>query len=122
VNAPIPVVNTVAFDARDPERLARFWGELLGVGVRFREEQFVWLDRQREGAYSLMFQQVPDPTPGKNKLHLDCFGEDLAAMTARIEGLGGGLVDSRTSPSFTWNVYADPEGNLFCVGHPGEDE
>lgn len=66
MTSPVPIVNTVAFDCLDPERLAQFWGALLGVKEPFREEQFVWLDRQREGAYSLMFEKVTDPTPGKN--------------------------------------------------------
>ncbi len=120
MSTPVPTVNTIAIDCLDPERLARFWGDLLGVKERFREHQFVWLERQREGAYSLMFQKVPDPTPGKNKLHLDCFHEDLAAMTKRVEELGGRLVGTETIPAFVWNVYSDPEGNLFCVGHGTE--
>jgi predicted enzyme related to lactoylglutathione lyase len=82
----------------------------------------VWLGRQREGAYSLMFQRVPDPTPGKNKLHLDGYVEDLPEMTERIVALGGSLVATHHSPSFVWNVYADPEQNLFCVGHESVDE
>lgn len=116
----VPIVNSIAFDCADPDRLAAFWGELLGVGVRSREDQYVWLERQREGAYALMFQQVPDPTPGKNKLHLDCYTADLEAMTVRVSELGGRLVERQVSASFVWNVYADPEGNLFCVGHPAE--
>jgi predicted enzyme related to lactoylglutathione lyase len=120
--APVPIVNTIAFDCLDPDRLAAFWGELLGVEIRFREDQFVWLGRQREGAYSLMFQRVPDPTPGKNKLHLDGYVEDLPEMTERIVALGGSLVATHHSPSFVWNVYADPEQNLFCVGHESVDE
>jgi predicted enzyme related to lactoylglutathione lyase len=114
---PTPIVNTIAFDCLDPDRLAAFWGQLLGVEVRFKEDQFTWLGRQREGGYSLMFQQVPDPTPGKNKLHLDCYAEDLAAMTERVLSLGGSLVGNHRSAGFEWNVYADPEQNLFCVGH-----
>jgi predicted enzyme related to lactoylglutathione lyase len=115
--ASVPIVNTIAFDCLDPDRLAAFWGALLGVEVRFREDQFVWLGRQREGAYSLMFQRVPDPTPGKNKLHLDCYLEDLPGTTERVVSLGGSVVATHQSAGFVWNVFADPEHNLFCVGH-----
>jgi predicted enzyme related to lactoylglutathione lyase len=116
----VPTVNSVMIDCLDAVRLAGFWSELLGVGVRHVEHGFIWLDPQREGGYSLAFQAVSDPTPGKNKLHLDAACNDLEALTARVEALGGRLVEDQQVPGFVWNVYADPEGNLFCAGHPAD--
>ena len=112
-----PRINSVMFDCLDLA-LADFWRDLLGVGVRHRAGSYVWLDPQHPGGPSLAFQQVSSTTPGKNKLHLDGAARDLAAMTARVEELGGSLVDTQVEDTFTWNVYADPEGNLFCLGHP----
>jgi predicted enzyme related to lactoylglutathione lyase len=112
-----PVVNTVAFDCHDPDRLAAFWTALLGVEIRHRAHEFIWLTSQRKGGVTLAFQKVPDPTPGKNKLHLDGHHEDLEALTARVEQLGGSFVQQHVVPTFTWNIYADPEGNQFCCGH-----
>ena len=112
-----PQINTIAIDCHDPKRLAQFWTALLGVEILHDYEDFIWLTPQREGGYKLAFQQVPDPTPGKNKLHLDGYHEDLPALTKRIEELGGAFVEQHTLPSFVWNIYADPEGNVFCCGH-----
>mgnify|MGYP001817026490 CR=1 FL=1 len=112
-----PQINTIAFDCHDPKRLAEFWTALLGVEILHDYEDFIWLTAQREGGFKLAFQQVPDPTPGKNKLHLDGYHEDLPALTAKIEDLGGSFVKQHTVPSFVWNIYADPEGNQFCCGH-----
>lgn len=106
-------------DTTDPERLAAFWSELLGVGIRHRSDpSFIWLDRQRAGGVSPAFQKVDHPTPGKNRLHLDGSVGDLETTTRRVVELGGTLVESHTEQSFVWNVYADPDGNVFCLGHP----
>ena len=115
-----PQINTIAFDCHDPARLTEFWTQLLGVEVRYSHEQYVWLTTQREGGVTLAFQKVPDPTPGKNKLHLDGHHEDLEALTARVTSLGGSFVGQQEMPTFIWNIYADPEGNQFCCGHAVE--
>ena len=81
-------------------------------------EGYVWLEPQREGGYSIAFQQVADPTPGKNKLHIDAGCGDLEGLDRRVEELGGRFVETHDVPGFVWNVYADPDGNLFCAGHP----
>lgn len=112
-----PVINTVMIDCRDSHRLVQFWSGLLGVGVRYRLDQFAWLEPQRPGGYSLAFQEIDDPTPGKNRLHLDGECEDLEALTMLVQELGGRLVEVQNIPGFVWNVYADPESNLFCFGH-----
>ena len=114
---PSPTINTIAFDCHNPERLAEFWTALLGVEILRDYEDFIWLTAQREGGYKLAFQKVPDPTPGKNKLHLDGYHEDLELLTARIDELGGSYLEQHTVADFVWNVYADPEGNQFCCGH-----
>ena len=112
-----PIINTVMIDCRDAESLAAFWSELLGVGVRARFGGFLWLEPQRGGGYSLAFQEVDDPTPGKNRLHLDGMFPDLALLRDRIEELGGSYVRSESVPDFEWVVFADPDGNVFCIGH-----
>jgi hypothetical protein len=114
----VPTINSVMIDCRDAGALSAFWSSLLGVGVRHAEHGFVWLEPQRAGAYSLAFQQVSDPTPGKNKIHVDAACSDLDGLTDRVELLGGSFVGRHTVPGFVWNIYADVEGNQFCAGHP----
>ena len=117
---PVPVVSSVVFDCADAHLVSRFWMGLLDTEVAAEFAGFIWLKPQSGGSLQLAFQEVPDPTPGKNKLHLDAHHEDLETVTERVGGLGGALVGTHNGPGFVWNVYADPEGNQFCVGHEVE--
>ncbi len=112
-----PTINTIMFDCHDPQRLAAFWTDLLGVEIRAQFAGYIWLEPQRPGGPSLAFQPVPDPTPGKNRLHLDGAFDDLEAVRGRIEALGGSHVSRESVPGFVWDVFSDPEGNVFCLGH-----
>ena len=49
-SAGVGWVASVTIDAADPEGLARFWAELLGLAVRPREGRFVALQRPPAGA------------------------------------------------------------------------
>lgn len=103
-------------DCRDIDGMIEFWTKLLGVGVRNRHDTFAWLEPQREGAWALAFQQVPDPTPGKNKLHLDGAFRELEDLERRVVDLGGRVVDRHQIEGFEWWVFADVEDNVFCFG------
>ena len=70
----------------------------------------------RQGGPALGFQRVPDPTPGKNKVHLDLHTADKDAEVARLIGLGARETGRHSfGEDFDWVVLADPEGNAFCV-------
>jgi predicted enzyme related to lactoylglutathione lyase len=112
---PRPILSTVVFDCADPERLARFWGELLGVGVAYRDSTWVALERTPQGG-RLAFQPVPEGKVVKNRVHLDLLVDDLAASTADAVALGAttvGTVVRETNGSY--QVFRDPEGNEFCL-------
>jgi hypothetical protein len=111
-----PRVTSVMIDCADVERMVSFWTGLLDVGVRHSDERFTWLEPQREGGWSLAFQQVPDPTPGKNKLHLDSACSDLEGLERRVAELGGRVVDRQQIDGFEWWVFTDVEDNVFCSG------
>ena len=65
--------------------------------------------------FRLAFQKVSDPTPGKNKLHVDFAAADLDAEVDRLVAAGATLVGHRGDESFRWVTLADPQGNEFCV-------
>ena len=81
-------IETVTFDCTDPDALAGWWAQAVGGTVTpVMPGEFV-LVALAAGA-KLGFQRVDDPTPGKNRLHLDFSAADPAAEVARLiaEGL-----------------------------------
>ncbi|MFF2952764.1 VOC family protein [Kitasatospora sp. NPDC057965] len=65
----------------------------------------------------ILFQRVPEPKQGKNRLHLDLHpGPDARAATVtRLTALGATLLHDIAEPGGSWTVMQDPEGNEFCV-------
>jgi predicted enzyme related to lactoylglutathione lyase len=100
-------------DCIDPERLAAFWGTLLGRTVRERRGPYVFLATGRSRGYHLGFQRVAEPKTGKNRVHPDLICDDVHATAARVEALGGTRVQGAEPGGFL--VMADPEGNEFCL-------
>jgi predicted enzyme related to lactoylglutathione lyase len=108
-------IGAVVINTTDVERLSGFWTEVLGVEEARRAPGFIWLKPQNPGALRIGLQQVPDPTPGRRRLHLDSVVDDIEVATARILELGGSHVEDHEIPGFTWRVMADPDGNEFCI-------
>ncbi|WP_327070434.1 glyoxalase/bleomycin resistance/dioxygenase family protein [Kitasatospora sp. NBC_01250] len=66
----------------------------------------------------LLFQDVPEPKPGKNRLHLDIHAGPggLEPLAARLESLGATrLREVDRGPAGHWWIMLDPEGNEFCA-------
>ena len=76
----------------------------------------------RPNGPKLGFQKVDDPTPGKNRLHLDLIppGDGPQQELDRLVGLGATVLDDQP-PGAGWLVLADPEGNEFCLEGAGTD-
>jgi hypothetical protein len=68
-------------------------------------------------APTLVFAPVPDPTPGKPRLHVDLSptDRDQDAELQRLLDLGATRADVGQSGEESWHVLADPEGNPFCL-------
>lgn len=113
---------SVVINARDLDRVADFWKSLLEVGERQRFPGFVWLERQPGASLSIAVQQVADPTEGRNRLHFDFGSSDAAAAAERIKELGGSELEQHSMGDFGWTVFADPEGNEFCVAQADPDD
>ncbi len=117
-------VTSVVIDCADPERLAQFWADLLGLRVRPRESRYVALTRPAAGTPELVFQPVPEArSTAKVPIHLDIGVPDLDRARRRAIELGAsyaGDVDSPDDDGLL--VLRDPEGNEFCLVRraPGE--
>jgi Glyoxalase-like domain len=120
--APVKQVQ-ITFDCAEPERLARFWCEVLGYVV---QDDSACVDPSGVGP-RLYFQRVPEGKVVKNRVHLDVragtglVGDErvavLEAECARLVALGA--VRLRLLPADEENesclVMQDIEGNEFCL-------
>jgi hypothetical protein len=119
--------DTLCIDTPDPNGLARWWAELLGWRITDEDDEEVALappEGSPEDGHvpDLLFLKVPDPTPGKNRLHIDLRPDDQEAEVARAEALGARRVDIGQGDDVTWVVMADPEGNELCILRPRPEE
>jgi predicted enzyme related to lactoylglutathione lyase len=113
------VIGRVSFttiDATDPDRLAAFWGEVLGAEVADTSDEGRFVFLGEANGHVLSFQRVPEPKSVKNRVHLDLRVDDLQAATDALLALGGSwdgeelrLDDAR------WRTLQDPEGNEFDI-------
>jgi predicted enzyme related to lactoylglutathione lyase len=118
-------IFNVTFDAQDPGALARFWSAVTGYTIAAESDDTVALTAPDErGLRRILFMRVDDPTPGKNRVHVDLASREPDAEIERVIGLGAELVDPRHDgkpawrggDAVRWVVLRDPEGNEFCLG------
>jgi catechol 2,3-dioxygenase-like lactoylglutathione lyase family enzyme len=111
----VPRLGSIVINGTDIRRLVDFWTSLLDTEVAQDYGMFVWLKPTREGAPALAFQQVDNPTEGRNRVHLDFSAQDPSAVIERTIELGGSRLEDHEIQGFHWTVLADPDGNEFCV-------
>lgn len=95
-------------DCKDPAAQSEWWQSVLG-GQRDHNEDTSWFwiaDIDGTPFESIVFVPVPEPKMGKNRVHVDVFGDvrELLEHGAR-----------HVAEHDAWYVLADPEGNEFCV-------
>ena len=110
------VAADVVIDCAEHEPVVAFWSAALGREPRRVDEQYVSLPPPAgETGLALLFQKVPEPKVGKNRVHIDFRCEDRAAEVARLVVLGATVLAERCLGDFCWTVLQDPVGNEFCV-------
>ena len=134
----------VTIDSSAPHELANWWAEALGWQVESQDESFilrmiqtgaaseadtirhrgalVWkvgaaLTSPESGRPRVLFQRVPEPKTGKNRLHFDVRvgPERRETEIARLLALGATELWRASQGPYEWATLADPEGNEFCV-------
>jgi len=118
-------MTALAVNSTDPAALAAWWAEVLGYEVQDTGEDGVVTiglpGQELKGAQPVLdFVPVPDPTPGRRRLHIDLNATDRsqAEELERLLALGATPVDVGQGPlraEMNWYVLADPEGNEFCL-------
>jgi len=109
-------IASITFDSADPEPLARWWAERFDAEITANMDGFFVIVAGGSLPTQLAFQRVDDPTPGKNRIHVDFSAADLGAEVDRLVSLGATETGRHEyGTDFRWVVLADPEGNAFCV-------
>jgi len=104
----------VGFDAIDVPAVREFWRVALGYVEDPREDLTDLYDPRRLNP-PVFFQQLDEPRPQRNRIHLDLFvPHDVAeARVAAAVGAGGRVVFDEHAPD--WWTLADPEGNELDI-------
>lgn len=113
-------LGMVTVDTTDAASLGGWWAEQTGAEVAQTNEGWFVVLKGGGLPVLLAFQKVEDPTPGKNRLHLDLTADDLDAEVDRLVAAGATLVARRGDDSFRWATMADPHGNEFDVAEQEE--
>lgn len=109
-------IGMVTLDCTDAMTLGRWWAEQTGGRVIEENDGWFAVVELPGGQPRLAFQKVEDPTPGKNRMHLDLSTtDDVDVEVERLVAAGASRHHEETMGDFRWVTLADPEGNLFCV-------
>jgi catechol 2,3-dioxygenase-like lactoylglutathione lyase family enzyme len=107
-------LHHVILDCPEPEDLAAFYSELLGLPVTYRDPDFVVVSVD-DATSGLAFQRAPDHQPPRwpdprypQQIHLDVMVDDLDAAEPEVLALGA-------RPLCGDHVYTDPAGHPFCL-------
>ncbi|KAM9861922.1 VOC family protein [Leucobacter sp. BZR 635] len=114
-------LGMITIDTADPRSLAAWWAERLGGEIVQDSDGWFCMVRAPEVPVALGFQKVEHPSPGKNRLHLDFDRTpdvDREAMITAWITAGATHLGQRGESEFSWDTFADPAGNEFCIGDP----
>lgn len=111
-------LHALTIRACDPDRLARFWADLLGWP---REGLVVVPDADAGVPFRLAFEQGEERGPGLNQIHfqLTSNAAPQEETVQRAIELGATHLDVGQLPEEHHVVLADPDGNELCVIEAG---
>jgi hypothetical protein len=113
---------SICLDANDPQRVAAFWGALLGREVEEAgagdgtTPDAVLRPGEGSPAPAVWVNGVPEPKSVKDRVHLDV--RLLADTPDDVVALGATVL-AEPEGERSWWVLADPEGHEFCAFPPG---
>ena len=117
-------VSHTTVDCANAYELSEWWKQVLGYVDLDGDENLPGHDecmiRDPETGHEILFIEVPDTKVVKNRLHFDLRPRDGSQdeEIERVRALGAvEVLDLRGKygPGTGWMVFADPEGNEFCI-------
>jgi glyoxylase I family protein len=112
------------FRARDPEALAKWYNDLLGVRQTAPDYGHAYWIQERGPT---VFEPFPEDTDyfgdPRNRFMLNFRVADLAAMVKQLEAAGVAVeVDPQEYPNGIFARFCDPEGNPVAIWQPKGNE
>jgi hypothetical protein len=109
--------SELVIDSLDPERIARWWADVLDYRITEVNEEQVEIGGPPGSGPTLVFVRVPERKSGKNRLHIDVSPTDRQheAELERLQELGAERADVGQGDDVGWAVLRDPDGNEFCL-------
>jgi catechol 2,3-dioxygenase-like lactoylglutathione lyase family enzyme len=118
-------LEKTVFDCPDPQALAAFYAEVLGMRINEDSGDFVVIG-SRPGARELAFQRSPQWNPprwpdpgGSQQLHVDIRVDDVDTAERKVLALGARRLHGKEEHGF--RVFADPVGHPFCLVFGGPE-
>lgn len=127
-------LSTVVLDCPDPQALAHFYSQLLGLPVTRVDGEVdgEWVDIGDSRIGRMSFQRADDYQPPRwpdpaypQQFHLDVLVEDIADAEQQVLALGATRIPwgsaeeeargTRAPGGGGFRVYADPAGHPFCL-------
>jgi 4a-hydroxytetrahydrobiopterin dehydratase len=100
----------IGIDTMDDDRIRPFWAAVLG----YRDSDGQLVDPMGMGP-SVWFQQMTEPRPDRNRIHIDVsVPHDVAEQRVRDALDAGGVLVS-DDHARSWWVLADVDGNEACI-------
>jgi catechol 2,3-dioxygenase-like lactoylglutathione lyase family enzyme len=107
---------STVIDCPDPEALAQFYQELLGLSRIRTDPDWITIG---DGRTQIAFQPAPDlreprwPDPERpQQFHFDVKVDDVKVAEAQVLKLGATRL---TGEGDDFKVFADPAGHPFCL-------
>lgn len=120
----IGTLDVIVIDCPDPNALADFYGEVLGMRKFSDDPGWAELVGPPPSRPIIAFQGVDDYNPPQwpgqlvpQQMHLDVKVDDLEVGEAAVLALGATRTGSETP---TFRVYLDPAGHPFCLIKPND--
>ena len=100
----------LCIDASDAHRIARFWGDVLGLEIELHDDGDAALRGERP-EQTIWINAVPEPRTVKQRVHLDL---SVAAIEP-VLALGATMEVPSSESGLAWSQVRDPEGGELCL-------
>lgn len=104
---PLVTFKDLCIDANDIPVMQAFWAGALGLEGEIFDDDGSAVLRGTQESQTVWVNPVPEVRDAKNRVHLDLFAPSLDYFRA--------CQQLSRPDEFPWTVFADPEGNEFCV-------